>query len=259
MKRSSVSLLSLVLLLSCAQKTVDIDLTAINVPSFLARVRQADNGVRSVKGLAYVSIKAPGRSASFSQVTIAEEPDLLRLEALAPFGRTAVMIISDGEKVHIISEREHQVFDSPEEFDLSLFYPELPVKITVKNLVDLLLGRLPEDPEYDESQAELSKESSYVRVAFSDENGGEDVYWVNPVSYRVEKAKVNLDGGVPAAYSYGDFKDFGAGASLPTTIRLKLEGFSISIRYDSGVQVNTDIDKGLFEFRPSLLTFEKKL
>ena len=258
MKKSPILLLGLLFLFACAGKTVEVDVATIDTPSFLTRVRQADKGVRSIKGLAYVSIKAPENNASFSQVTIAEEPNLLRLEALAPFGRTAVIVISDGERVHVISQREHRVFDSLEEFDLSLFYPDLPVRITVDKLVDLLLGRFPGPQDYDDSSVRLSKESSYVRVAFTNDKGAEDVFWVNPVNYRIEKAKVNLDGEITAAYSYGDFKDFGAGASLPTSIKLKLDSFSISIRYHSGVEVNTYIDRGLFEFRPSLVTFEKK-
>ena len=257
MKKSPILLLGVLFLFSCAGKTVEVDLATIDVPSFLTRVRQADKGIRSIKGLAYVRVKSPENSASFSQVTIAEEPNLLRLEALAPFGRTAVIVISDGERVHVISRREQQVFDSLEEFDLSLFYPDLPVRITVDKLVDILLGRFPGQHDYDDSSVRLSKESSYVRVAFTNDNEGEDVFWVNPVNYRIEKAKVNLDGKITAAYSYGDFKDFGAGASLPTSIKLKLDNFSISIRYDSGVEVNTEIDRGLFEFRPSLVTFEK--
>ena len=257
MKKSPILLLGLLFLFACAGKTVEVDVATIDKSSFLTRIRQADKGVRSIKGLAYVSIKAPENSASFSQVTIAEEPNLLRLEALAPFGRTAVIVISDGERVHVISQGEHQVFDSLEEFDLSLFYPDLPVRITVDKLVDLLLGRFPGRHDYDDSSVRLSKESSYVRVAFTNDKGGEDVFWVNPVNYRIEKAKVNLDGET-AAYSYSDFKDFGAGASLPTSMKLKLDSFSISIRYHSGVEVNTDIDRDLFEFRPSLVTFEKK-
>ncbi|MGH7791380.1 MAG: hypothetical protein ACREOB_03605, partial [Thermodesulfobacteriota bacterium] len=82
MKKCAV-FVCLLLLFSCAKRVVEIDLSGINPPELLEKVRKAEERVESVKGLASVNIKSPERRVSFSQVTIAKEPNLLRLEALA--------------------------------------------------------------------------------------------------------------------------------------------------------------------------------
>lgn len=248
----------LLLLFSCAKRAVEIDLSRINLPEVLEKVRKAEESVESVKGLASVSIKSPERRVSFNQVTIAKEPNLLRLEALAPFGRTAAMVISDGVKIYVITPKEQEVFDSLHEFDFSFFYPELPVRITVSSLVNLLLGRLPEGRNHDDSQVQISKDSYHVILTFSDEGGRQDTLWVNPLTYRVEKAKIDLDGGVPAEYRFKNFKYIEAGISFPTRIELKVNEFSISINYNDQVAVNSEIDQNLFRPDSLLVGFEKE-
>jgi len=258
LKKYALSL-CLLLLLSCAKKTVEIDLSRINLPEVLNRVRQSEKGVGSVRGLASVSVRSPDRRVSFNQVTIAKEPNLLRLEALAPFGRTAGMVISDGQRIYVISPREEEVFDSVEEFDFSFFYPELPIKIKVDNLVNLLLGRLPEEPDYEGSRVQLSKESSSILLTFFDESRGKSILWINPINYRIEKAKISLNGGVMVTCKFGDFKEFGVGVYLPKRIELEVDEFSIFINYNDQVEVNRDIDRSLFKPRPSMVGFEKEL
>ncbi len=249
----------LLLLFSCAKRTVEIDLSRISLPEVLKKVRNGEESVESIKGLAYISIKSPDRKISFNQVTIAKEPNLLRLEALAPFGRTAALVISDGAKVYVITPKEQETFDSLHEFDFSFFYPELPVRIKVSSLVNLLLGRLPERPNYDGSQVQISKGSSNIILTLSDESGGQDTLWINPLNYRVEKAKIVIEKGVLATCRFKNFKDIGNGTSFPTQIELKLNDFSISIDYNDGVEVNRDIDQNLFNPKPSLVRFEKKI
>jgi len=248
----------LLLLFSCAKRVVEIDLSGINPPELLEKVRKAEERVESVKGLASVNIKSPERRVSFSQVTIAKEPNLLRLEALAPFGRTAAIIISDGVRVHVITPKEREVFDSLHEFDFSFLYPDLPVRITVGSLVNLLLGRLPQGRTQDDSGVEISKDSYHVILTFADEEGRQNTLWVNPLTHRVERAKIELDGGVLAECRFKNFKYIEAGTSFPTRIELKVNEFSISIHYNDQVEVNGEIDGHLFRPDPSLAGFEKE-
>jgi outer membrane lipoprotein-sorting protein len=250
-------LVCLLLLSSCAKRVVDIDLSRINPPELLERVRKAEESVESVKGLASVSIRSPERRTSFSQVTIAKEPNFLRLEALAPFGRTAAVIISDGVRVHIITPKEREIFDSLHEFDFSFFYPDLPVRITVGSLVNLLLGRLPEERTPDESGVQMSKDSYHIILTFTDDEERRDTLWVNPLTYRVERAKIELQAGVVADCRFKNFKYIGAGTSFPTRMELKVNDFSISIRYNDQVEVNGEIDRDLFRPDSSLAGFEK--
>ena len=255
--RKGCALLVFFLLLSCAKKNVEIDLGKINLPDVLKRVKESQQGIKSVKGLASVTIKAPDKKISFNQVTIAEEPNLLHLEALAPFGRVVGTVVSDGEKIYVTFPKERRVFDKAQEFDFSSLYTELPVKITVDKLVNLLLGRLAEPPEYNLSQVYLSAKPNYLILTFIKDGKEESTLWVNPLNYRIERAIINLNSGVSATYRFDDFEDAGAGISFPKKIELKVNKFFISLRYNNEVEVNGKVDRDSFKPERPLARFEK--
>jgi hypothetical protein len=123
--------------------------------------------------------------------------------------------------------------------------------------VNLLLGRLPQESEYGDSQVQLGQESNYLILTFFKNNKEERVLWINPLTYRVEKARINLEGGVLAVCKFEDFDDLGTGVFFPKRIELKVNEFSISIRYYDEVEVNSDIDRELFK-PERLAKFEKK-
>ncbi len=250
-------ILILPLLLSCAKKTVEIDIERIDVGDVISRVIDAEGSVNSVKGLASVKIESPFNNVSYKQVTIAEEPNLLRLEAIAPFGRTVGMIISNGEKIYVISAEERNEFDNLEEFDFSYFYPDLPVKITLKNLVNLFLGRLPEEPDFINSQVLLGTDDGRVVLTLFKGRKKESVLWVNPLNYRISKAMITLENGSTATCEFEDFIDVGNGTQIPRRIELRVDEYSISLKYDRDVDVNTDIDRNLFKPQPALAGLKK--
>ncbi len=245
-------ILILPLLLSCAKKTLEIDIKRFDIRDVISKVRGAEDSVNSVKGLASVKIESPYDNVSYKQVTIAEEPNLLRLEAIAPFGRTVGMIISNGQKVYVISAEERNEFDSLEEFDLSYFYPELPVKITLKNLVNLFLGRLPEEPDFINSRVLLGGDDGRIVLSLFKGAKKESVLWISPVNYRISKAMITLENGSIATCEFDDFIDVGDGAQIPRQIELRVDEYLISLKYDSDVDVNTDIDRNLFKPQPAL-------
>jgi outer membrane lipoprotein-sorting protein len=251
-------LIVVLLLSSCAKKDIDINLSQINLQEVLTRVRENNEGARSIKGLAYITIKTPDRSVSFKQVTIAQESNLLHLEALTPFGSTAGMVISDGEKTYVILPEEKKVFNNAHEFDLSYLYPDLSGKITVNNLVNLLLGRLPEGQIKEDGEVKLSKESNYIVLNFLRSGKEVSILWVNPKNYRIEKAKINLEGGVKATYEFEDFIRLGSGVSFPKKIELRLDRFWISVSYDDAVEINGQLDKNLFKPMRPFVIIENK-
>ena len=242
----------LLLLTSCAKKTVEIDLTAIDVNNLLSKVREAEESIRTVSGLASVRIESPSKIISYKQVTIAEEPNLLHVEALAPFGRTEVVLISDGKKVYVDFKKEHTEFESVHDFNFSYIYPDLPVTITLENLVNIFLGRLPEKPDYEDSQVFLSKNEHNVVLTLYKDRRKEGILWVNPQNYRVERAILNLENGVTADCEFGDFMDIGNGESIPRSIQLKVDDYLIHLRYEKDVDVNKMLDKELFKRIPSI-------
>ncbi len=252
------ALIVVLLLSSCAKKAVDIDLSQINLQEVLTRVRENNKGARSIKGLAYITIKTPDRSISFKQVTIAQQSNLLHLEALTPFGSTAGMVISDGEKTYVILPEEKRVFNNADEFDLSYIYPNLSGKLTVNNLVNLLLGRLPEGQINGDREAQLSIESNHLVLTFLGTGKEESVLWVSPINYRIEKAKINLDSGVKATFEFEDFIKLASGAYFPKKIKLGLDRFWISVSYYNELEINGQLDKNLFKPMRPFAIIEKK-
>jgi outer membrane lipoprotein-sorting protein len=243
--------------LSCAKKTLEIDIQRFDIRDVISKVMGAESRVSSVKGLASVKIESPYSNVSYKQVTIAEEPNLLRLEAIAPFGRTVGMIISNGQKVYVISPEERNEFDNLEEFDLSYFYPDLPVKVTLKNLVNLFLGRLPEEPDFINSRALLGADDGQVVLSLFKGGKKESVLWINPLNYRISKAMITLENGSIATCEFEDFIDVGNGTQIPRRIELRVDEYLISLKYDSDVDVNTDIDRNLFKPEPALADLKK--
>lgn len=188
-------ILILPLLLSCARKTVEVDIGRIDIEDVISRVMGAKDSVNSVRGLASVKIESPNSNVSYKQVTIAEQPNLLYLEARAPFGRTVGVIISNGRKVYVISADERSEFDNSDEFDFSYFYPDLPVRITLKNLVNLLLGRLPEDPDFANSRVLVGADDGRIVLSLFKDNKKESVLWIDPANYRISKAMITMKNG----------------------------------------------------------------
>lgn len=243
--------------MSCAKKKVEIDLGKVNLLEVLKEVEKSQQSVKSVKGLASVTIQAPDKRISFNQVTIAEEPNLLHLEALAPFGKVVGAVISDGEKIYVTFPKEKRVFDNAQEFDFSSLYTGLPVKLTVDKLVNLLLGHLAEPLGYDLSRVYLSSKSNYLILTFFKNGKEESVLWVNPLNYRIERANLTLSDGVSAAYRFDDFKDAGSGVFFPKKIELKVDKFFISLKYDDEVEVNGKMDRNSFKPERPLADLKK--
>jgi hypothetical protein len=242
----SCFLLFFFLLLSCAKKTVDVDLREVELSEVLEEVRQNRENIRSVKGLASVRITAPENAVSFRQVTIAERPNLFYLEALDPLGRTAGIVTSDREKIYLIFGKERQVFDS-REFSLSSIYPQFPAKVSPDNLVNFLLGCPPKEINYDDSLVYLSDTPDHLLLTFFNENAEKEaVLWVNPSDHRIEKAQVNLDGQLVTS-EFRDFIKTDAGFLFPKSLELRFGNSLISVEYDDEVEINSDIDESLFQ------------
>lgn len=243
-------MISILFLASCGAKKGDVQIEDDNLSVILEKIELFEGAVRSLKGLAKVKIKTPDNKISYTQVTIAERPDLLRLEALNPFGKTVGFISSDGTNIYIISPSERGVYDSSTSFDLTYVYPGLNLKITATNLVNLILGRLP-DGVYDlRSAPEMSADGDLINLNFnSDSSSVSNSLWVNSTNYRVERAEFSLDHGAKAVVKYKYFEDLIDGFYFPKTIDFASEGLSITIIYEADLELNKNVDKSLY--RPS--------
>jgi len=242
--------LLLVLSASCAPKGPvegPGEMTAAEVASKAALL---NSSVKSVKGLARVSISAPGEKISYTQVTVANEPDRIRLEALNPFGSTVGFISSDGESIYVISSSGRDVYGGDEEFDLAYIYPGLNLRVTAESLVNIVLGRLPYSVFSSGREPVLSTDGPLLMLVYPGAaGGGEDIVWLDPSTFKARKAEFSLEGGRTASVSYEYFGSLIAGHYFPRRIEFESKGLSITLVYDEGVEVNVPVDSSLF--RPS--------
>ncbi len=245
----SLILLPLFLFLfSCAAKKETVVIEDNYSVAILEKISLYEGAVRSLRGLAKVKIKTPDGKISYTQVTIAERPDLLRLEALNPFGKTVGFISSDGENIYIISSSEKVVYDSSTEFNLGYIYPGLNLTITANNLVNLILGRLPEDTYDMDLTPQLRTEGGLIKLIFdSGSSISPDYLLVNSQNFRVEQAEFALGTGQRAEIKYRYFDDLVDGLYFPKTIDFSSKGLSISIVYEEDIELNRNVDKKLFK------------
>jgi hypothetical protein len=237
----------LLLVSSCARKAAEVDVTRADAGEIIEKVELYEGGVRSVKGLARVRIETASDKVSYTQVTIAESPNLLRLEALNPFGSTVGFISSDGKQIYIISSAERGVYDAGEEFDLSYVYPGLDIRITAESLVSLVMGRLPYRIYESPIKPAIAADAGLIKLTWRDgDPGGENTMWVNSGNYRVEKAEFSLGNGERASLHYEYFDGLVDGHYFPRKIDFETGGLSIRIVYEPDVELNGGVDKALF-------------
>lgn len=251
-------MLLILFLASCGAKNEPSQIEESNLSSILEKIELFEGAVRSLKGLAKVKIQTPDNKISYTQVTIAERPDLLRLEALNPFGKTVGFISSDGINIYIISPSERGVYDSNTSFDLAYIYPGLNLKITATNLVNLILGRLPDDVYDLKSKPKMRADGDLIRLDFPATSASEpNSLWVNSANSRIEKAEFRLNQEARAVIKYEYFDNLVDGFYFPKTIDFASEGLSISIIYEPDVELNKDIEKSLFRPASQTAKFEK--
>jgi hypothetical protein len=246
----------LLLVSSCAQKTAEVDISGANSVNIIKKIELFENSIRSVKGLARVRIATASDKVSYTQVTVAEEPDLIRLEALNPFGSTVGFVSSDGRHIYIMSSGEKEVYDAEDQFDLSYVYPGLDIRITAQSLVNLVMGRLPLSFYETLEKPSMSADGGLIRLTWSNGKPGEDnVLWVNGFNYRVQKAEFLLENGEMARISYEYFGDLVDGHYFPRRIDFSTGKLSINIVYEPDVEINRSVDKSLFTPSASIAKF----
>ena len=241
----------LISLISCGAQKEALKIEDQDSSAILEKIALFQDAVKSIKGLAKVKIKTPENKISYTQVTIAKRPDLLRLEALNPFGKTVGFISSDGDTIYIISPSQRATYDSNTEFDLAYIYPGLNLKITANNLVNLILARLPEDTYDLESNPGLSTEDGLIKLSFaSDRSSSQNYLWLNSQNSRIERAEFSLPQGQRAKIKYTYFESLIDGYYFPKIIDFSTSDLSISIVYEQDIDLNQDVNKNLF--KPSI-------
>ncbi|NIX14455.1 MAG: DUF4292 domain-containing protein [Candidatus Dadabacteria bacterium] len=234
---------------SCAKPGPVIIDTGINefakldISEILLLLKEQEEKIYSVRGLALARLKSPRDKVSFKQVTIVQAPDKLRLEALAPLGRTELAVISDGNKVLLRFPKDDVLYNHIEAFNFSVFYPNIPVPINISHLSNFALGRLPVDLFEGEYDVEVNGQDNELIL---NSTSSDDMLWVDFRSLRITKASFMLEDNQKVFVHYDDFIPLEA-AYFPKEIELNMTDYSIYIKYDPDVEINQNIRQSLFE------------
>jgi len=238
-----VIVFSLIFFLSCAKSIELPDISNFNSNELVKTVAEKESLINTVKGIALVRLKSPEKKVSFKQVTIVKDPNILRLEALAPFGRTVAMVISDGTKVSLEVSSEKLVFYRVEDFNFSDFYGFIPVKIGIQELTDFLLGKIPVHIFNDKYNLGVDEKEGLILL---ESKTSKNIIWINHNYVRVAKASIYLENGDHVNVSFNKFREIEPELFFPFEMELKYEDFSIYVKYDYDVDINKNIRDDLF-------------
>jgi outer membrane lipoprotein-sorting protein len=233
---------------SCAKPglvVVDKSITEIgslDSAQVVSMLKEQEEKIYSVRGLAIARLRSPDQKISFRQVTIVESPNKLRLEALAPLGSTELAVISNGKKVLLKFPKKDVLYNQLEAFNFSVFYPNIPVPINIGHLSNFLLGRLPIDLYNDKYLVEIDeKNNSLILTSTSSDNK----LWIDYGYFRIKKASFLFQNEQKIVVNYDEFKPLES-VYFPRKIELNLKDYSIKIKYDFDVDVNETIKQSLF-------------
>lgn len=224
----------------------EIDLADFSADEIARAIAARERSITSIKGMAKIKIQTPFEELSFKQVTIVQDPDLLYIEALTLFGTTVAKLIFDESGGVLMLPRDRLHFEYGEKFNLAYIFPSLPLSMDVFELVDLLLGRIPDGESLGDEELLLESEQGLLvlRPAFWPDR---QKLYVNPENLLVERADILLNDGSWVTIEYGGWKVVGQdNAYFPSKIKLSTEKFSISVKYSDDTELNSPIDKTLF-------------
>jgi len=228
---------------SCAKPVILPDISLIDTDDYISRIQNDQNIIKSLKGLAVVRLSSPRNKISYRQATIVQSPNLMRLEAYSILGRTEALIISDGDMVGIKFAGRRWVYYDADQFDFSLFYKVIPIKINTDQLTSFLLGKIPEYVFNDDFT--ISADQDDGLLIFTSING-DNVLYVNHDYHKVVKAKIRLNNGEKLKVEYGDFKTKYNGVYFPTKLELKYMDYSIYVKYDNDIDINEEINQSSY-------------
>jgi outer membrane lipoprotein-sorting protein len=111
------------------------------------RLKQTNAGLVRFKCVANLALASPKRPLqSFRTAMAGVLPDRLRIDLISPYGGSAGAIASDGKHFYIVMYRSHEYYKK--RFGNGSLRRLIDVDITVGDLLDLMVGRIPIDDEW---------------------------------------------------------------------------------------------------------------
>ena len=230
---------------SCNPRITSINYEDVDLDKILEEIQIENNKRRTLQGIARVRAKNNFDSLSVRQVTILEPPYMFRLEAMAAFGQTVAVVVSNGERVVYRTRDEQVVFEDVEKFKLAYFYPGIPSVIKTKELIDLLLGKVPFGLWGSDYDLSTNKEGSLLVAKYINSNGTQTVLYLDPVNKFIKAADIWVDGGNVLHIEYSDYTSID-NVRFPKKIALSYLSNELKIGYEKDLILNKQADTSLF-------------
>ncbi|MGI9533860.1 MAG: DUF4292 domain-containing protein [Thermodesulfobacteriota bacterium] len=230
---------------SCAPVIAPVNFENLDVNKILENIQRENNEINTLQGIARVRAKNNFDNVSIRQVTVVETPYMFRLEALAAFGQSLAVVTSNGEQVIFKTRGEEVVFDDVKQFNLTYFYPGIPNEIKTKELIDLLLGKVPFGLWGKDYDLSVNKNDNLLVVKYINSNKTQTVLYLDPVNEYVKAADIGINDEDIMHIDYSDYKNIG-NLRFPKNISLNYISNELKIRYEKDLILNKQIDAGLF-------------
>ena len=243
--RSFFLLFLLISISSCAPKITPVDFDTVDVDKILEKIQKENNELSSLQGIARVRAKNNFDSLAIRQVTIVETPYLFRLEALAAFGQSLAVVTSNGDQVVFKTRKEEVVFEDVRKFNLTYFYPGIPSEIKTKELIDLLLGKVPFGLWGQDYDLSVNQNDNLLVVKYINSNNTQTVLYLDPVNEYIRAADIGIDEDSTLYIDYSDYRSID-NIRFPKNITLSYLSNDLKISYEKDLILNGQVDDGLF-------------
>jgi hypothetical protein len=145
----------------------------LDVPAerMLAGLKQTNTGLTRFKCVAKITLTEPNLPAQAFRAAMAGQlTDRLRIDMFAPFGGSAGTVSSDGKHLFLVSHPSREYFKR--RFGNGSLRRIIKIDVTVGDLLEILVGRIPMDaefsarlmPEQDEAQTHLALIDRWGRI-----------------------------------------------------------------------------------------------
>jgi hypothetical protein len=226
----------------------------VSVEELLSSIRQRNDQINSLRTITRLTIATPVEQKSFSAVLLVQRPHFIRLEALNMFMQPLHFFVLNEQGLlwYTPADKKAVIGDAN---SLNI-YRLLGIRVTVAELVDILLGCTPLPPSGDikPQLTYLNTEHNYLLRFCSANNLCSHEILLHPYWFYAEKM---LHAAGPTAtwrVDWGNYQQL-ADIQLPTDIKMERmdESSRIELQYDKPV-INEAItqDKFQLELPPGL-------
>ena len=216
------------------------DQARLQPESLVGQAAAQTAGLRRMYGSYRLEARRGAGSRSVDLVVMAEVPDRLSIELLAPTGQTEAFLKSGATEVSLWIGEENRLYRGPA--GEGAFAAALGLDLSVRDAVSTLMGRLPGWTGAGSGQVEWDEEEQRIRVTTTAGTRG----WLHPVTLRFDRMQFLRRGAMTEVLWPEWVEDPGV---VPRVIELDVpaEGIELHLRLASSWMANPPLVAADFE------------